>query len=450
MSASILGINVDTLTLATGGTYTSFIPVFTRTQTWTAQFSKQLGGIGVGAVGVTVTLDATQTYTTTSSCLLNAGTLNLGGVTQTFGLFSSNNSNTRSVVFGSNNITLAHSTFGTTALNMANATGFSWTGTGGFRADASVTRTYTFGTTAGSTTNAPNLTFTGSGTSVATLTTGSWFNTLNFGSTEFNFGTTTLNLNSLTLGFFSNAIATGLTAIMRGTGTVTGYSKTISALTVDHAGTTTLAQALTVSSSTTLTAGTLALAGYTLTTGAFSSGAAATRAISGSGTISVSGNWTVSDSTGFTGSAYTVNMTNSTAKTFAGAGGSYGTLVQAGLGALTVSGSNSFADIQATTRPSTISFVAGTTQTVSAFTLAGSIAPGSLVTINSVTQGSQFTLSKSSGVVTVSYLSIQDSNVTGGAEWYNNNGTNTVLTNNTGWNSFAPVSTVAGQFMAFF
>jgi hypothetical protein len=51
----------------------------------------------------------------------------------------------------------------------------------------------------------------------------------------------------------------------------------------------------------------------------------------------------------------------------------------------------------------------------------------------------------------VSYLTIQDSNVTGGAEWYNDNGTNTVLTNVTGWNGGpAPVSAVTGQFMAFF
>jgi hypothetical protein len=142
-------------------------------------------------------------------------------------------------------------------------------------------------------------------------------------------------------------------------------------------------------------------------------------------------------------------MTKATSKTFAGAGGSYGTLVQAGAGALTISGSNTIADIQATTRPSTITFTAGTTQTVSAFNLVGTA--GNLVTINSTSSGSQFTLSKSSSTVTVSYLSIRDSNVTGGALWYNNNGTNTVLTNNTGWNGGAPpVSEINGQFMAFF
>jgi hypothetical protein len=154
----------------------------------------------------------------------------------------------------------------------------------------------------------------------------------------------------------------------------------------------------------------------------------------------------VSDGTGFTGSDYTINMTKATAKTFAGAGGSYGVLIQAGAGALTISGSNTLANIQATTRPSTITFTAGTTQTFTAFTLAGTA--GNLVTINSVTPGSQFTLSKTSGTVTASYLSIQDSNATGGATWNAYNGTNTNVSNNTGW--LFSESSGSGNFMAFF
>ena len=39
-------------------------------------------------------------------------------------------------------------------------------------------------------------------------------------------------------------------------------------------------------------------------------------------------------------------MNKATAKTFAGAGGTYGTLFQNGNGALNVTGSNTFADIQ--------------------------------------------------------------------------------------------------------
>jgi len=94
---------------------------------------------------------------------------------------------------------------------------------------------------------------------------------------------------------------------------------------------------------------------------------------------------------------------------------------------------------------STITFEAGSTTTVTNFTLSGSA--GNLVTINSSVPGVQFTLSKSSGTVTANYLSIRDSNATGGAYWDASNGTNINEGNNTGWNF---PSTINGQFMAFF
>jgi hypothetical protein len=272
-------INVSTLTLDTGGTYTGFAPTFTRTQTWTAQFSKQLNGIGVNGSGVTLTLEATQTYTATSQCLLTLGTINLGGANLTIGTFSSNNSNVRSLVLGSNNIILSTTTAAATNLDMATVTNFTISGTGGFTAAADITRTFTFGTTGGSATNSPNLTFTGSGTAIQTITTGSWFNTLNFGSTVFALPATSLNLNSLTLSSGGSYI--NLTAAMRGTGTITANGKTIAALTVNHTGTTTLAGALSTATTatTSLTSGTLALNGFTLTTGIFSSSNSNTRSI---------------------------------------------------------------------------------------------------------------------------------------------------------------------------
>jgi len=289
-----------------------------------------------------------------------------------------------------------------------------------------------------------NLTFS-SGALAATLTTGSYFNTLDFGSTTFTVPATALNLNSLILSTGAG-VYTNLTPTMVGTGSINTNGKNLTTLTINHIGTTTLLAAVTTTTSTTLTSGTLALATFTLTPTQFISGTAATRAISGAGIISLANDWTVSDGTGFTGSDYTINMTKATAKTFAGAGGSYGTLVQAGAGVLTISGSNTLANIQATTRPSTITFTAGTTQTFTAFTLAGTA--GNLVTINSTTPGSQFTLSKTSGTVTASYLSIRDSNATGGATWNAYNGTNTNVSNNTGW-LFAAASG-SGNFMAFF
>jgi hypothetical protein len=95
---------------------------------------------------------------------------------------------------------------------------------------------------------------------------------------------------------------------------------------------------------------------------------------------------------------------------------------------------------------STITFEAGSTTTVTNFTLAGT--DGNLVTIKSTVLGTQFTLSKSSGTVTANYLAIQDSNATGGAYWDALNGTNLNLGNNTGWDF--PYIPVSYQFFMFF
>ena len=318
MSAATIGIYVDTLTLATGGTYTSLIPVFTRTQTWTSQFSKVLGGIGVGVAGVTLTLDNTQTYSATSTCMLTAGTLNLGGANQTFGLISSTNANVRSIAFGSNNIILAHTTAATTVLSMAVATNFTYTGTGGFTAAADIQRTYTFGTTDGSITNSPNVTLTGTGTGIQTFTTGSWFNKLDFGGTVFSLPSTNLNLNSLTLSTGASTYS-NLTATMRGTGTITSNSNaTLGILTINNVdGTTTLGGDFTLittlNSTTNLTSGTLALAGFTLNTGRFVSSNATARSISfGSGNILLSY---------FTAGSVNLSMSDATNFTWTGTGG---------------------------------------------------------------------------------------------------------------------------------
>jgi len=93
-----------------------------------------------------------------------------------------------------------------------------------------------------------------------------------------------------------------------------------------------------------------------------------------------------------------------------------------------------------------ITFEAGSTTTVTDFTLGGTATD--LVTINSSIPGTQFNLSKSSGTVVASYLRIQDSNATGGAYWDASNGTDVNLGNNTGWNF--PILPVKGEFFIFF
>ena len=241
-SCTVAGIiNVSTLTLATGGTYTSLEPQFTRTQTWTPQFSKQLGGFGVNGSGITVTMGGTQSLIATATTTLTIGTLDLGGFDLTTGIFSSTNTNTRSIAFGTNNIILAHTTLGTAVLSCGIATGFTYTGTGGFTSVMSVTRTFTFGTTGGTSTNGPKLSIT-SGASIPTITTGSWFNTLNFTGSTCTPAATVVNINDLTLA--SGGTYTSLGVAMRGTGTITPTGKTISTLTINHTGTTTLAAAL--------------------------------------------------------------------------------------------------------------------------------------------------------------------------------------------------------------
>jgi hypothetical protein len=146
-------------------------------------------------------------------------------------------------------------------------------------------------------------------------------------------------------------------------------------------------------------------------------------------------------------------MTSATAKTFNGASvtGSnvnYGTLNQGGAGALTIANSNTFANLTATTRPSTILISSGTTQTFANFTLSGTA--GNLVTLNSSPSTLGHTLNRPSGITNVDFLIIRDSIATPAGSWYA--GTNsTNVANNTNWNFSAYVaSSVPGSNLFFF
>lgn len=136
-------------------------------------------------------------------------------------------------------------------------------------------------------------------------------------------------------------------------------------------------------------------------------------------------------------------MTSASAKTFVGGGYNYAAaLDQGGAGALTITGSNTFQNITNSykgTGATTITFTAGTTQTVAQFTASGE--SGRVLTLNSATPGSRFDLSDSSGTNTVSYCSITDSHATGGAEWSSllTNG-NIDGGNNEGWAFYPPAT----------
>jgi hypothetical protein len=77
----------------------------------------------------------------------------------------------------------------------------------------------------------------------------------------------------------------------------------------------------------------------------------------------------------------------------------------------------------------TLQLKAGTTSTVGSFVTTGT----TLKYLQSTIPGTQATISDASGTDSVTYLSIQDSNATGGATWDATDPTNVNAGNNTGW-----------------
>jgi hypothetical protein len=87
----------------------------------------------------------------------------------------------------------------------------------------------------------------------------------------------------------------------------------------------------------------------------------------------------------------------------------------------------------------TLQLKSGTTSTVGSFVTTGT----TLKYLQSTTPGSQATISDASGTDTVTFLSIQDSNATGGATWDATATSNVYVTNNTGWN-FGTLAALSG------
>ena len=206
-----------------------------------------------------------------------------------------------------------------------------------------------------------------------------------------------------------------------------------------------LQDALTLGGTRTLGAlgGTLDLNGRTVTAGAFNGSGTGVRTLDMTGATVVilnSGNiWNILTSTNCTLNATgsTITMTSASAKNFLGGGLSYGTLNQGGAGQLNITnGSNAFEDITSTVQPATVQLLAGATQTLGDLTLAGT--SGNLITLQS-SSATPAIVSKASGVVDLSYVSITNITATGGATW------NALTANgnvdgggNTGWNFLPP------------
>lgn len=449
-AASIYG----DLTIAASGVTRSYNG--TITFLGTGSFSVTTNGVSLSS---NITFNNTSGTWTLGSALtfgprnmtLTAGTLNLNGYTLSGGSFIATGSTTRTLTTGGATInvtgtgtawscaTLTNMTYTTIpVVNVTNGSATATTvqnGTGGVAENLSVSYNFTGGTyalTLSGTAN--NIDFTGYAGTVSN-------NLL------FIYGNLTLSTG------WSRTAGTNAWIFRASTGpkTITTAGRTIDfPLTFSataSAGSWQLQDALTMGSTRDVgfTNGTLDLNGKTLTTGAFGTNAG-TKDLTFNGgslvlTAVATGTFTQSFSngnpTGFTTTAGagvgTISLTAAAAKTFAGNGSTFNcTLNQGGAGALTITGSNTFSNITNTVQPSTVLFTSGTTNTFSAFSLSGTV--GNLVTIGSVTAGSQHTLSKPSGTVSVNYCTISDSAATGGATWnaFLTNG-NVDGGNNTGW-----------------
>lgn len=390
---------------------------------------------------INLSLSGSPTFAGTLT--LTTGTITLNSYTLTVRVFASNNTNTRTLAFGTGKIVLTGNA--ARILDMGNVTGLTTTGnkdieanySGGtgtreiffaVNAGGSEANAVSVAVTAGTDTvnvaqNIKNLNFTGfSGTlSVASR--------LVYGNLTFSAGmTVNAGVNVTTFA--------GTSGIQQ----ITSNGKTLDfPVTFNGVGGTFRFEdnfAIGATRAFTLVNGTVNANDKNITIGTFVLSSGTKTLTLGSGTWTVAGtSWNANTNvTGLTVSASTgtISMTSASAKTFSGGAKVWPTLNQGGAGNLTIAQSNTFANITNTVQPATIRFTAGTTQTVSAFSVSGT--SGNLITLDTTVAGTRATLSDPSGLVSVSFCSIKDINATGGAFWqaYTVNG-NVDGGNNLGW-----------------
>jgi hypothetical protein len=395
----------------------------------------------------TGTLQLAENTTCSGTVTLASGTLSLNNFNLTCLIFSSSNTNTRVIAFGTGKIVVTGNNVQIVVMTVH--TNFSYTGTSQIElsySGSTGTRSIACGVTGSGATESTALNYyVTAGTDIINVTGNTGTNvyrTLDF--TGFS-GTIT---NAQPLNIYRDlTFSTGMTLSTStsalnfvgtsGTQLITTNVKTLDFLVVQNGvgGTVQLQDNLTMASTRTftLTNGSLNVNGRVFTTGIFSSSNVNTRTINlgTNGKIAVNGgNWTTTTTTGLTLSGTgTISMDFATAKTFAGGGGVYPfTLNQGGAGTLSITGANTFANMTNTVQPTTITFAASTTTTFSNFNVNGTA--GNLVTLNSSSPGTQFTLLETSLVV-VNYLDIIDSAATPANTWYALDSTDSG--NNTGW-----------------
>ena len=382
-----------------------------------------------------LTLASARTFTLTN------GTLDLNSKVLTTGIFSSNNSNTRSIAFGTGNIAISgrntsvlsigSGTFSITGTPTVNLTG---AGIGG------ETRSFNMGNTL-TESNVVDLYVKTGADIISSTGVGLWVGTLDFTGFTGTFTRTLTNQVYRNLVLVSGMTYTATTTPIVFAGTVTSQQNITNngvnpSCPLTFSGTTKyqFQDALTISSAytLTLTSGTFDANNKNISVGIFSSNNSNTRSLlMGSGTFTLTGTgtvWSMSTTTGMTltPSTSTIVFNGSGVGTFNGGGLTFNNLTQASSNALSIGGSNTFNTISNSVSPTTITFTAGTTQTVNNFNVNGTA--GNLVTLNSSTSGTQATIAITNKTYRIDYLSIKDiisNNVSPVTFWAGANSTNT-------------------------
>lgn len=144
-----------------------------------------------------------------------------------------------------------------------------------------------------------------------------------------------------------------------------------------------------------------------------------------SGTLTLSGTgtvWNMATITGLTLTEWTstikVTDASSQTKTFSGGGETFNNIWCTGAGTWPFNfvGSNTFNDFKVDTPPHTVNFTAGTTTTVTTFTVTGTA--GNLMTIGSITAATHTLMKAGGGTISSDYLSISNSTATPATTWY--------------------------------
>lgn len=246
----------------------------------------------------------------------------------------------------------------------------------------------------------------------------------------------------------------GGTLSLTGAGTLTSNGQTLPGIVfASGAGTVTLADNLSAGA-VQINSGTLNTSNKTCTFTSVSLGSGATTVLTlGTSTVNITGTgsfWNISSNTGLSISAASstikISAASSSARTFVGSGYTYGTLdytVAGSTGGLTITGSNTFADIKFSdaSNARTLTFTDSTTTTLtSGFHVNGSTNGLMTIANSSTVAGHTHTLTYSgAGTISCNYLSISRSTANQSNTWYAGN-KSVDGGNNTNWIFSSPVT----------